>query len=251
MINRAAAIPLSQPKLWLLTAAFFCLSSQSVQVQAQTLTGSGELGYSDTSGNTESTALYGALKLNYAKDLNEIQTLLEANYRSENKVQTQERYLAEGQLNRYYDTQRSFYSFVGARFEHSKFEGIELDALYSIGLGKALYQSEATLFKAEAGLGYQTIEYTQNFGNGNEEQAIARLKGELTHTLNQYVELSQDLTLTSGSDNTKTEANSAVKVKLAEKLRLSAGYKYRYNTDPALGAQKRDTQTLLTLIYDF
>ncbi|QKI89203.1 DUF481 domain-containing protein [Thiomicrorhabdus xiamenensis] len=220
-------------------------------VMADGLSGSGELGYSDSDGNTVSTSLYGSLKAKYTQPVYEVKTLIEANYKSENDIQTQERYLLDAQMNRFYNEAHNYYSFVGARFEKSKFEGVDLDATYTLGLGKELYKTTSTQFLVELGVGYQTIDYSDDFGNGSEDQVIGRFKAEVTHKLTQYADFSQDVTATFGEANTKTEANTAVKVKMAEKLRLSVGYKYRHNSDPADGALKLDTQTLVTLVYDF
>ncbi|BBP45916.1 salt-induced outer membrane protein [Thiosulfatimonas sediminis] len=233
----------------ILAGAMFSVSAVSFADNG--LKGSGELGYSDTSGNTESTSLYASLKLTYNLDAWEIKSLLEANYQEESQVQTQERYLFDLQGNRYYNASRSYYSFAGARLEKSKFEGIALDSTLTAGLGKTLYKTDATKLTAELGAGYQNIEYTATFGNGSEDQLIGRVKADLAHKFNENVDFGQDLTTTLSDNNTKIEANSALKVKLAEKMRLSAGFKYRYNSDPATGARKVDKQTLLTLVFDF
>lgn len=215
--------------------------------------GSGELGYSDSSGNTESTSLYTSLKLSYAQDAYEIKSLIEANYQEEDGTKTQERYLFDVQGNRFYNGAKTYYSFIGARFEKSFSEGIDLDSTYTLGLGKTLYKKAATDLTGELGVGYQTVDFAPEFGGGSDENTIGRVKLDLTHEINENVDFAQDVITTVGiSDkNTKIEANSALKVKLAEKMRLSAGFKYRRNSDPAAGAVKVDKQTLLTLVFDF
>ncbi|CAN8139867.1 putative salt-induced outer membrane protein [uncultured Thiomicrorhabdus sp.] len=230
------------------------LAASSLTAMAENgFKGSGELGYSDMSGNTESTSLYASLKLSYTQDVFEIKSLIEANYQEEGGDKTQERYLVDLQGNRYYNGSKTYYSFLGARFEKSFSEGIDLDSTYTGGLGRTLYKTDATKLTGELGVGYQTVDYSTAFGGGSDDNTIGRVKADLTHTFNENVDFTQDLITTVGiSDkNTKIEANSALKVKLAEKMRLSAGFKYRRNSDPAAGAEKVDKQTLLTLVFDF
>lgn len=227
------------------------LLSLSATADEKRFKGNGEFGYSKASGNTESSSLFGALNFSYSREQDEIVSKIEANQQSEDSQTTQERYLLDLQYNRFYTTEKDYYSFIGARFEQNKFEGIDLDSTYNLGLGKKLYQTSEMKLKGEIGLGYQTIDYTTEAGGDSDSQAIARGKLDYQYTINANVDFAQDLLVTAGSNQTKFEANTAVKVKLAEQMRLKAGFKYRHNTDPAESAEKTDTQTLLTLVYDF
>jgi len=211
--------------------------------------GTGELGFSDNTGNTVNTSLYGALKLKYAKDNYAIESAFETNYKSENGSQTEERYIADIQGNRYYNSEKTYYSFVGIRLEKNRFENIELDTTLTAGLGKSLYKTEATLLKGEVGIGYQDTNY-ESTGTESESQTVGVAKLDFTHQINQQVAFTQDLSYKTGSDQTKIESNTGFKIKVGEKVNLKATYKYRNNSNPAAGAKKTDTQTLLTLTYD-
>lgn len=213
--------------------------------------GNGEFGFSTTSGNTESESLYASLKMSYLRQQDEFQAKIEGNYQSEDNTTTQERYLLDGQYNRFYNQAHSYYSFVGARFEQNKFEGIQLESTFTPGLGKSLLKTESMALKGELGLGYQITDYTDSYASADDNQMVARAKLDYAYTINENVDFTQDLLITAGSDQTKTEANTGVKVKLAEQMRMKAGFKYRHNSVPAAGAEKVDTQTLLTLVYDF
>ncbi|MBF6056835.1 DUF481 domain-containing protein [Thiomicrorhabdus heinhorstiae] len=215
------------------------------------LSGSGEIGFTNNTGNTESTILYAGLKGKYVQPVYEIRSLIEAQYQSENSVQTQERYLLDVQGNRFYSRDRGYYSYVGARFEKSRFEFIDLDSIYSLGLGKDLYRTEQTKATGEIGIGYQITDYSSSTTEKDSDQLIGRLKIDLDHSFNDVTAFHQDLTLTTGYDQSKVESNTGLKFKIADQLKLSATYKYRYNSKPAAGIKDVDTQTILTLIYDF
>lgn len=224
------------------------LSTGALAEDKYGLQGAGELGYTNTTGNTESSAVYGALKVNYIQAKYEFKSNFEINNKSENGDQTQERYVADLQYNRFYSQNRDYYSFVQGRFEKDKFADLDLDSLFTVGLGKTFIKDEKTLLKAEAGLGYQLTDYIVA---DDVEQTIGRLKGEYAYTFNQHVKFTQDAIVYGGGEQTKIETNTGIKVKMAERLSLKAAYQYRSNSDPAPGVKKEDTQTIITLMYDF
>ncbi|BCN93421.1 hypothetical protein THMIRHAM_12060 [Thiomicrorhabdus immobilis] len=238
------------------TTTLIALSLVSVNAFSATntskngLSGTGELGFSDSTGNTVNTSLYGALKLNYTQKNYIIKSAIEADYKSENGTQTQERYIVNIQGNRYYSEDKSYYSFVGARFEKNKFADIELDSTFSLGLGKTLYKTEQTNLNGEVGLGYQNTDYVTK-GADSDSQVVGIAKLDFSHQINQQVAFTQDLSVSAGEKQTKFESNTGFKIKVAEKMNLKASYKYRHNDSPAPGTKKTDTQTVLTLIYDF
>lgn len=210
--------------------------------------GNGELGLSSTSGNTENDSLYASLIVGYEREWDDFTSTIEANYQSEADTTTQERYSIDNQYNRFYSTNKDYFSFLSARFEQNKFEDLQLDSTYSAGLGKILLNQKTMQLKGEMGIGYQTIDLVEG---EDSEQGVLRAKLDFTKQLNENVDLGQDLTVVTGSDQTKTEANTELKVKLSEQLRLKAGFKYRHNSSPAANTKSVDTQTLLTISYDF
>ncbi len=214
------------------------------------MSGTGELGFSNNTGNTENTAFYASLKLNYEKDRYLLKSLIESSYKSENGEQTEERYLVDVQNNYFYAEDKNYYSFVGVRLEKNEFEDIDLDSTISLGMGKRLYKTEQTQLNGELGVGYQNTDYVTS-GVDSESQGVAIGKLDLKHQFNQQVSFLQDLTVRSGNERTKYESNTGFKVKVAEKANLKISYKYRHNDKPAEGTKKTDTQTLVTLTYDF
>ena len=214
------------------------------------LHGNGEAGFSDNTGNTVSTNIYGALKLNYIQARHETKSLFELDYKSENKVQTQERYLIDVQNNRFYNDEHSYFSFVGGQLEKSRFEGIELAATLSLGLGKSLLKNKNSALTAEVGLGQKHTNYTSSTEE-DRQRTQAHLKLDYYNEINLQSTFTQDAKVTSSSSETTFESNTGVKVKIADQLNLKITYKLRHNDTPPQGVKKLDTATALTLIYDF
>lgn len=225
------------------------LISTPLQVAAQT-TGSGELGYSNSTGNTENSSLYASLKLGQELEKLKFSGAFETSFKTENKQETEERYLIDLKADYFLSKDKSFYSFAGLKFEKNEFEDINLETTTSLGLGKTLYQSEASKLTGEIGLGHQNTDYVSS-GTETESQTVTIGKLSYNQQINEFVEFIQDLMVSKGSEQTKTEANTAFKVKVAEKANLKVSYKYRHNDTPAENTKKTDTQTLVTLTYDF
>ena len=227
------------------------LSSVQAEDVKTGLTGSGEAGYSQTTGNTETESLYGALKLNYLQKSYELKGLLEGANKSEDGDRTQERYLADVQANLFFPSHPKAYGFGQVRGEQDRFAAIDLSTYYLAGLGYNFFKQSDWVLQAEAGVGYQDIQYIDDAGEQDTDQTIGKFYGNLEYGLNERVRLLQDVSIFSGGEQTIYETNTGVKVNLNGSLNLRLAYKFRYNDTPPAGTQKEDTETVMTLLYDF
>lgn len=232
----------------LASVAILSVASMNALADENGMKGAGEFGFTKNTGNTDSQSVLGAVKIDYVQPVYEIKSAFSINNKSENDVQTQKRYVADLQYNRFYAADKSYYSFAQARFEKDEFADLELDSLYTLGLGKTLIKDEKSLLNAEAGIGFQTTDFETA---KDEEQMVLRLKADYAYQINEHVAFTQDAIIYTGENQTKLETNSGLKVALAGDLSLKAGFQYRHNSDPGAGAEKKDTQTTLTMIYDF
>ncbi|MCF6345983.1 MAG: DUF481 domain-containing protein [Thiomicrorhabdus sp.] len=215
--------------------------------------GNGEAGYNSNAGSTNNTSFYGAVKLNYREEDYELKSIFEINYKTANKVQTQERYQADLQRNQFYNSEQNYYSFVSGQFERNHLEEIDLDATALLGLGKNIYKTENTLLIGEMGIGYQSISYTvaEEKSTKNQNQITGRLKLDFTHKINDIVNFTQNIIYFTRIDHTKIETNTGFKIKVANNMGVKIAYKYRYNNKPAINIKTTNTQSSVTLIYDF
>ncbi|WP_168188920.1 DUF481 domain-containing protein [Thiomicrorhabdus sediminis] len=224
-------------------------STQAVAGEKTGFSGNGELGFSNSTGNTDSNALYAALKMQYLQARYDVLGGIEISDKSENGTQTESRYAIDAQYNRYYAEDKNFYSYLGGKLTHSKFEDIDLETTASVGLGKRLYKTERVLLTGQVGIGYQNTDYIS--ATASEDQVVYQAKLDYSNQINNYVKFTQDLIVNAGNEQTKTEANTGLSVKIAEQMKLKASFKYRNNSNPAPGTEKTDTLTLVSVIYDF
>lgn len=213
--------------------------------------GSGEAGYSGSTGNTVEESLSAAIKIKYLQKYYEVNGLLEANNKTESHIQTQERYVGDLQSNFFLSDYQKAYSFAQGRWENDRFANIDLNSYYIAGLGYNLYKEKDLALSFEAGLGYQNMNYSPSSPTGDFDQKIGKASAKFEYAFNQNVRFLQDLSEFYGERQANFESNSAIKVKLNGHLRLKMSYKYRYNTNPDQGKVKTDTQTLASIVYDF
>lgn len=225
-------------------------SNAVLAVDKNKLTGSGEASFSNSTGNTEEQTLYSALKLDYKQDTYSVNGLLEANSTKQNNVQTKERYVADVQGNRNFPSMPKAYAFGQVRFENDRFEFIDLSSYYVLGGGYKIITEKTTTLTAEAGLGFQQVNFNKKSSNDDISQATLKLKINFKHQINENVDFTQDATEYYGQDQAKFESNTGLSVKMSKALSLKATYKFRHNNAPA-GNKNVDTELVLGVIYDF
>lgn len=213
--------------------------------------GAGEAGYSKSTGNTDVESIYASLSAQYIEDAYKLKALAEAQNKREDGSQTAERYVGDVQGSLFFSDYSQAYGFGQARWENDRFEMIDLNSYYIAGLGYDFFNTKKLVVTAEAGVGYQKNDYSKDSANEDFDQTIAKLYGNFEYQINNNVRFLQDATEYYGSQQAKFESNTGLQVKAADNLSLKLSYKYRYNTEPAEGAKKEDTLTLLTLLYNF
>lgn len=212
--------------------------------------GSGEAGFNQKTGNVDSESLLARLKLNYSQTQTDYKSLLEIENKTEEDIKISERYVLDLQADRYFTKDKNYYAFANTRGEQDEIAGLSQDLSLTLGLGKVLYRTEQTRLSTELGLGYQEVEYVTDT-ESDFNQTTGRIKLDLNHKFNDKVRFVQDLTYFTGAEQYKTESNSSLRAALNSKLSVSTSYKYRYNSNPADAAEKTDTETNLSLIYNF
>ncbi|PLA75454.1 DUF481 domain-containing protein [Hydrogenovibrio sp. SC-1] len=215
------------------------------------LSGAGEAGYANTTGNVISESMYAALTADYKQTDYRLKGLVEAKNKSEDKVATEERYVGEVQADWFLNAYPQAYGFGQVRLENDRFVDIDLNTYLLAGMGYSFYDETDLILATEVGLGRQTTNYANASGQKDLSQSILKASANFEYGFNQNVRFLQDIAVYSGSDQMQYETNTGIKVKLNGSLSLKANNKIRHNDTPAAGNVKKDTETFLTLIYDF
>lgn len=239
-------------KAILATAVASLLASSAALAEDKNgLSGSGEAGFSNSTGNTETEALYAKLSLDYTQTAYKVKGLIEADNKKESGIQTRERYVGDFQADLFFSSYPNAYGFGQIRGENDRFASIDLNSYVIAGLGYNFYKEDNLVLSAEAGVGNQSETYTSSSPSEDFSQVIGKLYGNFEYGFNANVRFLQDLAIFTGDKQTRYETNTGLSVKLSDNLNMKASYKYRHNDTPAAGKEKVDTETLLTLIYNF
>jgi putative salt-induced outer membrane protein len=227
--------------------------------QADSWTGTGELGLAVARGNADAENINAKLALVNESDDWTHKFGLSA-LRSRSRVDgdpdaegiPQRRY--ELSANRYQLNASSAFkmttraSWVGAlRYENDDFAAFEHQTTFSLGYGYRLIDNEQVTLATELGPGYRRAK-RRNDGD-IESEVILRGLVDYKHQLTETTALTNVLLVESGSDNTFAQNDFGVTVAMNSRLALKTGLQLRHNTEVDPGTRRTDTLTTVNLVY--
>jgi putative salt-induced outer membrane protein len=223
--------------------------------------GTGQAGYTSSSGNSEGKSANAALDTAYLDDPWKHAFHLGGLYGQSAGLVSAERWDTSWQTN--YNLTPDLYTFGLLTYRHDLFDGFAYQASASAGLGYKFIATATTKLDAQVGVGYQMLrpeditkdpKTGQIVGrtflpseNGVAETAAVNYSQALTSTTT----LTDKLAVTSSSADTLVTNALAVAVKISTKLALSAGYSLQDNSKPPAGLKRVDTLETLNLVYSF
>lgn len=223
----------------------------------------GEAGLLMTRGNSVTDSVSGKLSLKYEKDHFLSEVNLAALYRSETtEIEGEKEDTVSAEKYNYsakigYKFDKANYAFLNADYENDRFSGYDYKTTYSVGYGRKVIDSDTTKFDIEIGPGYR-YDRTSAYREDNvfideeaEDELILRGYAMFNYKISKAVSFQQDITVVTGSDNTNTKSVTALKSQIVGALAMKVSFKVDSNTDVPPGKVKTDTETALTLVYDF
>ena len=148
--------------------------------------------------------------------------------------------------------------FGSGRYEEDRFSGFNYQSTYGTGLGWRFFDDPITRLSAQIGGGYKVVRRRDSLSEDGltfvrgerEEELIAQGTVDFEHQLTDTTKILNKLLVESGSDNTFTQNDLSLQVKILGALALAVGYSVRYNTDPPPDFTTTDTLTTLNLVYE-
>ncbi|WP_223788423.1 DUF481 domain-containing protein [Marinicella meishanensis] len=209
--------------------------------------GSGQLGFSMTSGNSDTENLTAGLKIrresnNWVSDLS--LDLLRA---SNNDVDTAERYTLNTKTGYKFDD--NDYVYYGTRWDKDNFSGFDYTITTSVGWGHKFHDTDSHRLITEVGLGYKTeaLDIDRSENNG----AVLSAKLDYMRQLTETTQFEDVLVVEAGDDNTFIQNDLGFAFKVSEKFAVKLAHQYRHNTDAPAGKDSTDTLVSANLVYDF
>ena len=208
--------------------------------------GEGQIGASQSSGNTESAGVSAGLAL-ARKGIDWTQRMrAQADYQRTNGQTSVERYLVE--LEPQYRINDRAFAFGLGRWEHDRILGYDTRWNLSGGLGYKVVDNKKMTLSLKGGPAFRQTDFV----NGNEDTELTALAGlDFGWQLSPTLRLTQVASTIIGEANGSTSSLTALNAKLTGALSARIAYSAQIDTSPPPGIEKLDTQTRFTLVYGF
>jgi putative salt-induced outer membrane protein YdiY len=216
----------------------------------------GELGLILTTGNTESASLKGRLSAKHEMVSWSNEYLVEGFFRQdevendvgEKETQTQEQsYLLSAQGNYKLENPENRL-FVFGSYQDDRFSGFDFQSTLAAGWSSVLYDTPTHKLTYSIGPGYSFADRT----NGEDASSfIVRGAVDYDWKISETAAFKQRFSTEAGSENTKSRSESSISAKIAEALSMKFSIVLDHNTNVAAGVEKLDTETSVTLVYNF
>ncbi|HUL18964.1 MAG TPA: DUF481 domain-containing protein [Steroidobacteraceae bacterium] len=256
-------LPAGLPAICLL---FSCVTAHAEDAPAPAFTGDptwasrGQLGYSKTSGNSDTTAAN--FLFHAAHTVGDDWKFLmgaEGLYGSTHGETTAQAWDVHGQAN--YSLTPRLYCYGGLRYDDDRFSGFAYQAALTSGVGYEFLKTDATKLTGQVGAGVRRLQ-PEILVKDTTGGIISSMKLDATtdavfdagltfeHAFNPATKLLAAATVEAGQNNTLSTASVSLQVKMTSVLALAAGVQISHNSQPAAGAVSTDTLSTLNLVYE-
>ena len=224
-----------------------------------TVTGSVELGFLLTSGNTDSFAIRANSELvhdlQYFRNKYQLHSLIQKNNvldshtNQKNRVTTANRYGFSGQSNYKLVTGRESV-FGRGSYSYDRFAAFREQATVAGGYGNRMYEKQESYLDLETGPGFA---YQRSASGNNNSGAIWFFAANLDYALFDNARFRQTLegALSLNSQNSTLLSRSSITAQIIDKLSMRFNFIVRHNSRPEGNLQKTDTETSASLVYTF
>jgi putative salt-induced outer membrane protein len=209
--------------------------------------GEATLGYQSTKGNTDTEVANATFALLYTLTHWSHGFDLAANSASTDATKTAEAYLAKYKGKRQFDEGKS-YLFTALDWSHDRFSAYEEQVSETAGYGRKLIDTGKSTLNVEGGAGARQA---TRIDQTKEDEAILRFATDYELKFTDKTGFKQSLVVESGSSNTSTEAISALRAQLVNKIGLVISFRIKHNSSVPPGIVATDRFTSIALSYAF
>jgi putative salt-induced outer membrane protein len=217
-------------------------------------------GYTKTGGNTDTSSANALFHVAHVVDDWKFLFGADGLYGSTKGETTAQAWDAHFQAN--YNITPQLYWYSGLSYTANKFSGFTYQELVSTGMGYQFIKTDTTKLSAQLGVGARRLQEEYNvvddpvggivsYGTlpattGGVVDAAANLE----HSFNSFTKLIVGVALESGAQNTMTNENLSLQVKMSSTLALAVGYQLIRNSSPPTGVGRSASLTTLSLVYE-
>ncbi|MGB0217544.1 MAG: DUF481 domain-containing protein [Alteromonas oceani] len=243
-------------KKLLLAIAGTCVAASAIaQDEPKPFTMDGEFGLIVTTGNTETTSATAGITAqqeleNWSNDYQ-----IEGLYKEETVIQDGEevertsaqKFFASAQGN-YKLENPDHRLFAFSSYEDDRFSNFSYQATLAGGWSQKMWETQKTAFEYSVGPGYSWAETQEGVDN---DSFIVRGSAAFKWFISDTAKFTQTASTEVGSENTKSRAESALTATISGSLSMKVSLRLDHNSNVAEGVEKLDTETAVTLVYNF
>ena len=218
--------------------------------------GEGQIGFFQSSGNTDSMGLTAQIALNREGINWEHKFRAAADFRRNNGATDREQFMAVYEPR--YQINDRLFAYALGQYERDRFQGFSGRYSFSGGLGYRVIDNDALRLSVKAGPAWRKAQFV----NGTSESNIAALAGlDFDWRISNRIKLTQDTNAvadTGGSAVAIVDSNNVtlnfvtgLEGKISDSLTARLSYTVEYDSNPPAGAVSTDTLTRFTLVYGF
>ena len=209
--------------------------------------GEGQLGYTATSGNTESESLNAKLGITKERKKWKHSASIESIKTTTDNVTSADSFVFKEKSE--YKFGEKAYAFGKLRYEDDEFSGYNYQASIAFGAGAQFVKTEKHTLDASAGLGYRSSE--DAITGETTDEGIVTADASYEYKISKTATFTQALSVESGEENTHSESDTALKTKINGNLSSKISYLVKHNTEVPVNTEKTDTVLTVSLVYSF
>ncbi|WP_286219631.1 DUF481 domain-containing protein [Thalassotalea agarivorans] len=235
-------------------------------------TGNVQLGFLYKSGNTHSADLLSGVDIKYDKDrwlsvldvdlLIKRSTIPDKDTGVESFTTSDQKFTINSQTNYTLNSEKKNYVYGNVWYEQDRFNGFEHQSSASICWGRHWYETENSSLYADIGPGYKIDEVKAVVDDNGvvveeaytAENFIVQTQATYIRKLSDYVEFQQVVNAkiaVKKGENSIFKAQTDIVSTLVSSLQLKFSLVFDYNTEVADGIENLDSQTQVSLLYNF
>ena len=218
--------------------------------------GEGQIGFFQSSGNTDSMGLTAQIALNREGINWEHKFRAAADFRRNNGATDREQFMAVYEPR--YQINDRLFAYALGQYERDRFQGFSGRYSFSGGLGYRVIDNDALRLSVKAGPAWRKAQFV----NGTSESNIAALAGlDFDWRISNRIKLTQDTNAVADaggsavaivdSNNVTLNFVTGLEGKISDSLTARLSYTVEYDSNPPAGAVSTDTLTRFTLVYGF
>ena len=165
---------------------------------------------------------------------------------SDQGITTADRYAISGQSN--YKLDKINFFFVMLNYEEDKFSGYDYRIVEVIGYGRRVVENPVLKLDLEIGPGARQSKLDSRDA---ENETMVRGAGKLNWKISETSTFTEELSIDAGEDSTVTKSVSALSAQVNGSLATKITYTIKNTSDVPPGVKKTDTETAVTLVYNF